>query len=310
MTHESEQVVAAYWSEMATKPPAVCSWTDSPAVMRHVNRMISGDPALAWVEYACQKYLVKNGRGVAKGLSIGCGGGALERQARQMGACEFIDAIDIAPGAIEEARKMATLSGLSGINYAVANLNALDLDAKAYSVAFASSSIHHVINLEQLFANVAKCLKPGGLFIMLEYVGASQFQFSDKVVQIINDILALLPLACRQRFSNAGEYVTKFERTAIEYMNVMDPSEAIRSAEILPLLAKTFTIIEKKNFGGTLLHMLLQDIVHNFPDNLPERSAILHLLIYLEALLIRENVIASDFCFVVSTPSPPSTDRE
>jgi hypothetical protein len=144
---------------------------------------------------------------------------------------------------------------------------------------------------------------------MLEYVGASQFQFSDKAVQIINDILGLLPVACRQRFSNAGEYVTKFERTTIEYMNVMDPSEAIRSAEILPLLAKTFTIIEKKDFGGTLLHMLLQDIVHNFPDNLPERSAILHLLLYLEALLIRENVIASDFCFVVSTPSRPSTER-
>ncbi|MEN3369779.1 MAG: hypothetical protein V7609_1922 [Verrucomicrobiota bacterium] len=227
-----------------------------------------------------------------------------------MGACEFIDGIDIAPGAIEEARKMATLCGLSGINYAVANLNALDLSAKAYSVAFASSSIHHVINLEQLFANVVKCLKPGGLFIMLEYVGPSQFQFNDKTVQIINDLLALLPPACRQRLSDPRDYVTKFERTTIKHMNVMDPSEAIRSAEILPLLAKTFTIIEKKNFGGTVLHMLLQDIVHNFPDNLPERSAILNLLLYLEALLIRENVIASDFCFVVATPLPPSTERE
>jgi 2-polyprenyl-3-methyl-5-hydroxy-6-metoxy-1,4-benzoquinol methylase len=302
MTQDSEQVVAAYWSEMATKPAEKCSWTDSPAVMRHVNRMISGDPDVGWLEYACRKYLMKNGRGVARGLSIGCGGGALERHARQAGACETIDAIDIAPGAIEEARKMATLAGVTGINYAVANLDGLELAANTYSVAFASSSIHHVINLEQLFANVAKCLEPGGLFIMLEYVGASQFQFSEKAVQIINDILALLPLACRQRFSNPGEYVAKFDRTTIEYMNEMDPSEAIRSADILPLLAKTFTIIEKKDFGGTLLHMLLQDIVHNFPDDLVERAAILNLLLYLETLLIRENVIPSDFCFVVSTP--------
>ena len=310
MTEESEQVVAAHWGEMATKPAAICSWLDSPAVMRHVNRMISGDPALGWFVYACQKYLMKNGRGVAKGLSIGCGGGALERAARQIGACDVIDAIDIAPGAIEEARKMAALQGLSGINYAVADLDALDLGANAYSVVFASASVHHVTNLERLFANVAKCLNRGGLFIMLEYVGPSQFQFSDKAVQIINDILALLPLACRQRFSNASEYVTKFERTTIEHMNVTDPSEAIRSAEILPLLAKTFTIIERKDFGGTLLHMLLQDIAHNFPDDLPDRSAILNLLLYLEALLIRENVIASDFCFVVATPSELSRERE
>jgi len=120
------------------------------------------------------------------------------------------------------------------------------------------------------------------------------------VVHIINEVLAILSTRFRYRSSNLGEEKTLFQVSPIEYMDATDPSEAVRSAEILPLLQKKFTIIEKKDFGGTINHMLLQDIIHNF-DNTPEGICVLTLLLYLEDLLIRERVIESDFCFVVAT---------
>jgi ubiquinone/menaquinone biosynthesis C-methylase UbiE len=306
MTQDAQEIVGAHWSKMARGASPIRSWTDSPIVMRHVNRMISGDPDVGWLEYVCRKYLIRDGTGVGRGLSIGCGGGALERQVRQMAACERIDAYDIAQGAIDLAKQTAAQAGISGISYAVANLNELKLSENMYDVVFASSSVHHIANLENLFATVETCLKPNGLFILLEYVGASQFQLTDKAVRIINELLDVLPTTCRERSSLPGEYVTRFERSTLEHMNAADPSEAIRSAEILPLLSQTFTILEKKDYGGTINHMLLWDIVQNFGDGSPERAGMLNLLLYLEMLLVKEKVITSDFCLVVAAPS---TDR-
>lgn len=302
MTQGADQLVAAHWGKMAREAPKLSAWSDSPIVQTHINRLISGNPSVGWLEYACRKYLIRNGSGVLRGLSIGCGAGALERQARQMGACQVIDAYDIAPGAIEEAQTLAAQEGMGGIDYAVANLNELRLSEGVYDVVFASSSIHHVANLENLFANINRGLKRSGLFFMLEYVGPSQFQFSPKVVSIINELLAILPPAYKQGASFPSGLKTDFQVTPIAQMSEMDPSEALRSAEILPLLAKEFVILEKKDFGGTILHMLLQDIIHNFEDGRLESACLLNLLLYLEMLLIKEYVITSDFCVVVATP--------
>ncbi len=296
----AEQLVAQHWGRMAKEAPKLYSWTESPIVLSQINRLISGDPETGWLKYACEKYLLDNGKGVERGLSIGCGSGALERQARTMGACQIMDAYDLAPEAIEEARGLAVKEGIDGINYQARNLEDLDLPKRYYDVVFASSSIHHIKNLEGLFRQVKKGIKPGGMFIMLEYVGPSQFQFTPKAVQIINEILALLPPQYRVRSSQPAEQKTEFRVSPIEYMNATDPSEAVRAAEILPLLQRWFSIIEKRDFGGTINHMLLQDIIHNFDDGTPEGAGMLALLLFLENLLIQEKVIESDFSFIVA----------
>jgi len=295
-----EQLVAHHWGKMAKEGPKLYSWTDSPLVLAHISRLISGDPDTGWVNYAHRKYLWNNGKGVERGLSIGCGAGIVERQLRTLGACRIIDAYDVAPAAIEEAKRLASAEGFDGINYQARNLEELDLPKCYYDVVFASSSIHHIKNLEGLFKQVKKGLKLGGMFIMLEYVGPSQFQFTPKAVQIINEILAILPPQFRARSSQSTEQKRDFRVSSIDHMNATDPSEAVRSAEILPLLRGWFSIIEKKDFGGTINHMLLQDIIHNFDNGTPEGEGMLALLLYLENLLIREKVIDSDFCFVVA----------
>lgn len=303
MSQQAEEVVARHWGEMA-KGSAVSHWTDSRVVLEHISRLISGDPAQGWFEYACRKYLLKSGRGVENGLSLGCGDGTLEREARRLGACRLMDAYDLAPGAVEEARCAAARESIDGIDYRVANLEEIELPQRRYDVVFASASVHHIKNLEHLFEQVAACLRPGGLFIMNEYVGPTQFQASPRSVQIINDILALLPPKLRRRASQPEEVVTRFQVQTIESMNEIDPSEAIRSADILRLLPRWFTVLERKDFGGTINHHLLRDIAHNFDQDTPDGAAPLALLCYLESLLIREGVLDSDFSFVVAAPRP------
>lgn len=74
----------------------------------------------------------------------------------------------------------------------------------------------------------------------------------------------------------------------------------ISNDEIISILASYFKILERRDCGGTILHMLLQDIIANFDHDDEKDSTVLKLLIQLEATLIREKVLASDFCFLVA----------
>ena len=78
-----------------------------------------------------------------------------------------------------------------------------------------------------------------------------------------------------------------------------DPFEAIHSEEILPVTAKYFEIIEERDMGGTILHMLFSEIVNNFDDLKEEQRTIIKLLCYFEKMLIESCQVGSDFKLVV-----------
>jgi SAM-dependent methyltransferase len=161
-------------------------------------------------------------------------------------------------------------------------------------------SAHHFTELEHIFSQVKRALKPAGLFFLYEFVGPSQFQWTDQQLAIINDLLQILPAKYRQYIPFSGQLKEQSRRMSVAEMNTYDPSEAIRSAEIIPLLPQYFNIVERIDYGGTILHMLVQDIVGNFDTEKEEDLAILKLLCYLEETLIRSEVLPSDFTFIVA----------
>jgi hypothetical protein len=71
----------------------------------------------------------------------------------------------------------------------------------------------------------------------------------------------------------------------------VDPSEAIRSNEIIPLAMRNFRVMEHRPYGGTILHMLLHMTAGNFLTE--EARPWLELLFELEDLLLPE--LGSDF---------------
>jgi hypothetical protein len=79
-------------------------------------------------------------------------------------------------------------------------------------------------------------------------------------------------------------------------MVISDPSEAVESATILPLMQEHFALLEQKNYGGNLLTFILKDIAHHF--NKPEAQNTLQHLFKLEDDLLRQEQ-QSDFVFAV-----------
>jgi SAM-dependent methyltransferase len=296
--------VSDLWSQKATPEDwenrKLLNWCLHPYVEKqHINKMISGYADINWFIYLKNKYVPKK---LDYGLDLGCGSGWLEGLCLKNEICERMDAFDIAAGATKIARENAATQKLEEfINYEVRDINKISLDHGKYDIVFTPSSAHHFKELEHIFQEIHNSLKPSGLFILVEYIGPSQFQWTDKQLHIINDLLNLLPVKYRNNIRIPGLVKERVERRSIEFMNAHDPSEAVRSAEIVPILEKYFKIVEKRDFGGTLLHMLLHDVIGNFDERKEEDIAFLGLLCYFEKILIKERVLPSDFTFIIAT---------
>ncbi len=279
------------------------SWMNHPVIEKHINRKISGDAGRNWLDYIKATYAPQV---LQRGLSLGCGGGGLERHGLFLEICRHFDAYDVAPGAIEVARSEAAKVGFeTQTHYQVRDLNAMTLPPATYDIIFACQSAHHFTEIEHIFSEVGRALKPGGLFILNEFVGPTRFQWTERQLEIVNTILLTLPEDYRRLVLSPGTVRDQLLRPTVEQMIALDPSEAVRSAELLHLVGTYFEIVEKIDFGGTLLQLLLQDIAGNFNPEKPGDVAMLDLLWMLEERLIRYGSLPSDFTLLVARNRQP-----
>jgi SAM-dependent methyltransferase len=267
-------------------------------VRERVNILISGNQSLdAYARLGT--WLEQHGQAIPLGrsISLGCGFGGLERDLARRGMIREMDAYDLADGAIMEARRLAAEAGYGWIRYHVADLETQGFPASHYDAVFAHSSVHHVERLEALFATVHRALRPGGIFHLNEYVGPTRFQWTDAQLQSINDYLDTIPERLRQTPNGRKPPV---ERPTIEQMLAMDPTEAVRSADVREVLSQHFTIVEERPYGGTLLHMGLADIAQNF--GVADLEAVAHLQRFfdLEDTMMANRTIGSDFSVITA----------
>ena len=296
--------VARYWAEMARgraekgSAPRGCPWTDSSLIQKfYIHPTISGTQEANWLIWIKDNYFVEPAE---RALNIGCGDGCLERHGATIHLFKACDALDISPGAIAVAKCLAEKSCLGrGINYQVADSNTVRLKQDWYDVIFSAMALHHIANLEGLFEQIDASLIENGLLILNEYVGPNRFQWTDAQLEIANDLLLLLPE--RYRVDPTTHTVKEaIRRQPLEHMIAIDPSEAVRSRDILPLVEERFTIVKRIDYGGTILNLLLDNIILNFDEDRAGDMAMLRALFSLEKLLIRKGILESDFSLIVA----------
>lgn len=273
-------------------------WLDSELVEReHIRPQISSDPDVSYLEHFVKRHLEAP---VPRILSLGCGGGNLERALLDLGAAEHIDAYDDSPASIELAQGLADAAGVGNrLTYAVGDSNTMALPANTYDAVVIKMALHHFESLEHVYEQVAKALKPGGFLMFNEFVGPTRFQWTDEQLEHMNRLLRGLPKRLRRRAP-----VVTIQRPLVADMIALDPSESVRSADILPLLEERFELVELRPYGGTVLHILLDHILPLLDPDSPEDCTVLRGLMAEERRLLDGGILPSDFAFVVARPRP------
>lgn len=295
--------VSDHWAKLALEQQeqpnlrAEIGWLDSPIVLeRYTNPKITGHAKVNWFEWAVRSYVPPD---TANACTLGCGDGGLERHARRLKLQAHFDSYDISEGAVEVARRQAERDRWRDIDYRQADLNTIEFEPSSYDVFFASMTLHHVAELERLYRQMDKALRPGGLVIFNEFVGPRKFQWTGLQLAIVNRLLAALPERLRRDRTRPGELKHEVRRPSIEEMDAIDPSESVLSDRIMPLAHRFFEPVEIRDYGGTILHLLLDRIVGNFDPDRPQDVEILQDFFDLETLCLKTGVLRSDFTCAV-----------
>ncbi len=288
----------AFWDRSARQtdtPPR--SWLDYPFVEdEYIRPLVSGDRAIYFVEHFVRTHL--NGTPVERGLSLGCGSGDLERSLLELDAVRHLDAIDHSPRSIALARRAAQEANVADrIHYQVADVETLNLSDRRYSFVGCKMSLHHFENLEHILPQLAETLRPDGVLMLNEFVGPTRHQWTDDQLDRANQLLDQLPRSLRRQIAPDG-----FERHTEAEMIAMDPSESIRSAEIIPLLERWFEIIELKPYGGTLLQFLVPAVLPLLDLEAAADRKLIRSWFEAEREEIESGRLASDYVYLVARP--------
>ncbi len=273
-------------------------WFSIPAVRRRWNLLVSGDEQVDAPAYLAATYL--EGRAGLRALSLGCGTGARELRWAELGVFERLDGFDISPGAIEVARAAAVERGLDEtVHFRVQDFTEL-VGAVRYDVVIAEHSLHHLAPMPEVVSTIAGLLEPDGLFFVDEYVGPDRFQWPDRQLAEAQAVLETFP--ARLRSLGGGRTKDEVVRPSRMWMYLTDPSEAIDSARIRPVLHDVFDVVEERPYGGALLHLALADISQHFTEDDPEAMELLAAAFEREDRLMAERAIDSDFAVLVCAP--------
>jgi len=294
--------VASHWDrQLAPEAYQGTQWFENPAIMTRMNLKVSGrldvDPYQWLIEF-----MSRRGQELPldRCLTLGCGAGVLERGLCKYGFTRRHEGVDIASGAIKRAQTLAREAGLDHLHYDVVDVETLSLPPATYDAVLAVMAIHHFQKLEWVFDQVRAALKPGGLFFFNEYIGPNRLQYTSRQQELCNDLLAKLPARYRRRPD--GSLKETIRTPTVKEMLALDPSEASRSEEILPLLQKSFRVLERRDFGGTILAPLMFEIAMNFDTNQEEGATMLQMLFDAEDSLLEQGEISSDFGVVIAEP--------
>jgi 2-polyprenyl-3-methyl-5-hydroxy-6-metoxy-1,4-benzoquinol methylase len=107
--------------------------------------------------------------------------------------------------------------------------------------------------------------------------------------------------ARRQRVKGQGVEKTTIAFPSMRDVIAADPSEAVRSGEIVTVLQQYFEIVEMKELGGNILQYLLADIAGNFSKD-EQGQLLLKMLMNIEETLLMCGEFTSDFAYIVARP--------
>lgn len=298
-TQQTNSATSMAWNQWQRarmlNPSQYVDWGDHPTILALLHEELFGSPSTSVFDYLKHAYPSFPNCSV---LSLCAGDGSFEKLLLGQRVFDSITGIDLANERVEAAN--AQVAEFEGhLNFIVGDVNKGDFGEARYDVIFAKAALHHVEQLESMFAGIKRCLKPSGKLVAIDFFGPTRFQWSDAQLAAANHFVNNIPdTLCRRA---DGSLHRNIVRPTVAAMIEMDPSEAVRSSDIYCLIKKNFRQIREFHVGGTLLNLIFDSaIINNFDCSNQQHNAIIRAAFHYERKLMAENKISSDFKFIVA----------
>jgi ubiquinone/menaquinone biosynthesis C-methylase UbiE len=171
-------------------------------------------------------------------LSLGSGPGGIELSLAEVIPGSNIVCVDFNSALLDLGAKQAKEHSLA-VTFEQGDLNTIELPKAAFDIVFCHASLHHVIELEHLMAQIRGALRPGGQLVVLDVITRSGYLMWPETKPIVEAIFRTLPPGLR--LNHTAYPHRKVDETVWEADTSQSGMECIRSEDILPLLRKTFS---------------------------------------------------------------------
>jgi ubiquinone/menaquinone biosynthesis C-methylase UbiE len=272
-------------------------------IYRHaIAEPLTGDRDRFWLDAVFDEYLTSTR--AERLLSLGCGTATHEEHLLQRGFVQHVVGYDMSSEAIEAAqRRLAATEWATRIDLRCGDPLADGLPSGAFDVVLVEAAIHHFVRIEEMFDLMWRVLKPNGLLIYDEYVGADHHQHSDELIALLDRVNGCLAESYRRDYES-GEPRTQVQSAPLEWMLTYDPTEGVHASRILPLTYQYFDVIDRRDYGGAILRPFFSRILPNWNFDDPKDQTVARLIILLERELTRSGIIPTHQTLVIARPRP------
>ncbi len=200
----------------------------------------------------------------ARFISVGAGNSDTEirvaKLLRERGITNYtLECLELNPTMIERGRALAQEEGLGEQVLPLrGDFNRWQPD-RQYDAVMANQSLHHVSNLEGLFAAIDSALTPQGRFITSDMIGRNGHQRWPEALAIVQEFWKELPADRRY-----NRQLQRNEATFLDWDCSVAGFEGIRAQDILQLLIQRFDFEFFLGFSNVIDPFIDRSFGHHF----------------------------------------------
>ena len=289
---EQQKKIGDHWSRRKLAPHAHLKlrWWQSKRIIRHINKLVCGADVAGFSQGLVEWVRARAGSQLpfGKGISVGGGAGQKEMELMRQGIVHTFDIYEYSDVRIQTGINLAKTNGLeSRVHFVHGDAFGLVVPEQQYDFVHWNNALHHMLDVDRAVAWSKDVLRPGGLFYMDDFVGASRFQWPDEQLELatrIRHIFKSTKFMADPR-GGAGSLREIVARPNKDKLIEDDPSEAADSEQIIGAIHKHFPNVDFKATGGVVYHLALNDMLHNFDEE--DDKVLIDLLMLIDELCVR-----------------------
>ena len=262
------KTIADHWGTIKYVQDKKTRWWQFPAILRHINARVCGRPVEGFSQGLIELLKEKGGHErYDSGIAVACGSGQKEMNLIRQGIVNRFFLFDLSQERVRQGKELAQKYGIAE-RVCFMDENPLhSLPPGSVDFVHWNNALHHMFDAEEAVHQSRWLLRPGGVFLMDDFIGPNRFQWKDECLEVATWLRRQLPPHYLQHPSEPGQVLpTAISRPDPSALMSIDPSEAADSEKILPSVYKVFRDAEIRMTGGIIYHLALNDVLANMDE--------------------------------------------